>query len=48
MTYQSELNEMAADIRKVDPNHQLGAGALAERLVELGWTKKNFGKAGGW
>jgi hypothetical protein len=35
----SAIDALAADIRKIDGNHDLGAGALAERLVELGWRK---------
>jgi hypothetical protein len=30
---------LAADIRAVDGNHDLGAGALAEALVERGWRR---------
>ena len=32
-------DELAADIREVDGNHSLGASALADRLVDLGWSK---------
>lgn len=32
-------DELAADIREVDGNHSLGASALADRLVDRGWSK---------
>lgn len=32
--------ELAQDIRIVDGSHALGAGALAEALVERGWTRQ--------
>lgn len=31
--------ELAADIRALDGNHDLGASELATALTELGWTK---------
>ncbi len=31
------VDQLAADIRLVDGAHQVGAGALAEALVALGW-----------
>ena len=31
--------ELANDIRRVDGNHDLGAGELAARLTELGWSR---------
>lgn len=30
---------LANDIRTVDGNHDLGAGELAARLIERGWTR---------
>ena len=35
----SEVDKLAQDIRQVDGNHSLGAGALAEKLIERGWCK---------
>ncbi|QXW04028.1 hypothetical protein [Rhodococcus globerulus] len=35
----AQRNELAADIRAVDGNHDLGAAALADKLAELGWSK---------
>lgn len=32
-------DELAGDIREVDGNHSLGASALADRLVDRGWSK---------
>ena len=32
-------DELAADIREVDGNHSLGASALADLLVDRGWSK---------
>lgn len=31
--------ELAADIREVDGNHDLGAAEIAEKLIERGWGK---------
>jgi hypothetical protein len=36
-----EWVSLAADIRAVDGNHDLGAGALASALTERGWTRLN-------
>lgn len=33
------VDELAQDIRRVDGNHDLGAGRLAEKLAEKGWVK---------
>ena len=33
------VDELAQDIRIVDGQNTLGAEALAEELLELGWTK---------
>jgi len=33
------IDIMAADIRQVDGKHDLGAGALAEKLYYLGWRR---------
>jgi len=33
------INDLAADIREVDGSNDLGAAALAEKLVEKGWAK---------
>ena len=33
------IDNLAADIREVDGDHTLSAGALAEALVAKGWTK---------
>lgn len=33
------INELAADIRALDGNNDLGAAALAEALIEKGWGK---------
>lgn len=33
------INSLAADIREVDGDHTLGAGALAEALVAKGWIQ---------
>lgn len=33
------VDTLAADIRQVDGKRELGAGALAEALTGLGWTK---------
>lgn len=41
MSVQATL-ALAADIRRFDGNHDLGAAALAERLVEAGWTKADW------
>jgi hypothetical protein len=39
MTEQAlEVLACAADIRVADPDHTVGAAALAERLIEAGWT----------
>ena len=35
----TDWTDLANDIRRVDGNHDLGAGALAEALIERGWTK---------
>ncbi len=35
----STIDDLAADIRAVDGDNDLGSGALAEALAELGWTK---------
>lgn len=40
MTEQSPTDILAADIRSVDGDHTLGAAELAEKLIELGYTKK--------
>ena len=46
--YNAEINRyendhladnLAQDIRTVDGNHDLGAGALAEKLFALGWVR---------
>ena len=34
-----EWIDLAADIRAVDGNHDLGAGALAAALTARGWTR---------
>jgi len=31
--------DLAADIRAVDGNHDLGAGSLAHALIRRGWTR---------
>ena len=33
----TETDRLAADIRSVDGDHSLGAGALAEALINRGW-----------
>lgn len=33
------IDQLANDIREVDGDHSLSAGELAEKLVELGYTK---------
>lgn len=33
------INGLASDIREADGNHDLGASALAEKLVGRGWSK---------
>lgn len=35
----SQIEDLAADIREVDGNHDLGASALAQALSEKGWGK---------
>lgn len=35
----TDIDAFAADIRAVDGNHDLGAAELAEKLIELGYTK---------
>lgn len=35
----SLVDDLAADIRLVDGGNSLGAGALAEALLERGWVK---------
>ena len=35
----TDIDAFAADIRSVDGNHDLGAAELAEKLIELGYTK---------
>lgn len=35
----NDINDLAADIREVDGDNSLGAGALAEKLIEKGWAK---------
>lgn len=40
-----EWTELANDIRVVDGNHDLGAGALAAALTERGWTKREAREA---
>ena len=32
-----DIDRLAADIRAIDGAHSLGAGALAEALIEKGW-----------
>jgi len=39
----SDIEDFAADIRAVDGNHDLGAAALAEKLIEMGYTKGKVG-----
>ena len=34
-----EWVDLAADIRRIDGAHDMGAGALAEALTEAGWTR---------
>lgn len=36
-----EWPALANDIRAVDGNHDLGAGALAGALIERGWTRRS-------
>lgn len=36
--YEKALVELAEDIRELDGNHDLGAGELAEGLIQRGWT----------
>ena len=36
-----EWIDLAADIRAVDGNHDLGAGALAQALTERGWSRSD-------
>lgn len=36
----SDRDELAADIRRVDGKHDLGAGALSDVLWAAGWRKK--------
>lgn len=36
MTQADEISELAGLIRKIDGNHDLGAGSLAEQLYEEG------------
>lgn len=40
-------DELAQDIRRIDGNHGLGAGELAERLFALGWRRYKITGAGG-
>ena len=40
-TGEPEWTDLAADIRAIDGNHELGAGALAEALIERGWTRRS-------
>ncbi|WP_139794562.1 hypothetical protein [Prescottella equi] len=35
----NQRDELAQDIRAVDGSHSLGAGELAERLTERGWSR---------
>jgi hypothetical protein len=35
------VTALAADIRAVDGNHDLGASALAEALIERGWSQRS-------
>lgn len=35
----NQHDELAQDIRAVDGSHSLGAGELAERLTERGWSR---------
>lgn len=35
----NQVDLLAADIRKVDGEHKLGAGMLAQALTDLGWAK---------
>jgi len=35
----TRIDDLARDIRGIDGDHQLGAGALAERLVDAGWRR---------
>lgn len=35
----TDIDALANDIRAIDGKHELGAGELAEKLIELGWTK---------
>jgi len=43
-------DKLAADIREVDGNHNMGAGALAESLIARGWrapvTKTKYREVG--
>lgn len=36
------IEALAADIREVDGNHELGAAALAEKLAEKGWITSSL------
>lgn len=33
------VDQLAADIRRIDGRHQLGAGAIAEALIDAGWVR---------
>lgn len=35
------IDELAQNIRIIDGNHDMGAGEIAERLVELGYTRQS-------
>ncbi len=35
------IDRLANDIRAVDGDHKLGAGDLAEKLIELGWVHQD-------
>lgn len=34
-----QIDQLSEDIREADGDHDLGAGAIAEKLVEKGWVK---------
>lgn len=38
----TQVDDLAEDIRTIDGKHELGAGELAEKLIELGWSKKTL------
>lgn len=40
MSTMADVEELAQFIRRIDGNHSLGAGALAERIIEAGYSNK--------